>query len=211
MNYLYLHGFASGPQSVKAIDLKQRFSERGIHLEVPDLNPPDFFDLTLTRQIRQCEAILATKVEPWTVLGSSLGGLTAAWLSQRNINVHRLVLLAPAFDFLDHWQEQIGRAQLEQWEKDGSIDVYHHEEGRSLPLGYSFWADARQYSEAELKQTTPTLILHGLADEVIPVEASRRYAAQRPWCTLIELQSDHGLTDRLPQIWEATQRFCGLA
>ncbi len=210
MNYLYLHGFASGPQSVKAVDLQNRFAERGINLEVPDLNQPDFFNLTLTRQIRQCEAILAADKRDWTILGSSLGGLTAAWLAQRNVNVHRLVLLAPAFEFLAYWQQQLGAAQLEQWRKDGSIEVYHYVEVRSLPLGYSFWADASQYSEAELKQPTPTLILHGLFDEVIPIEASRRYTAQRPWCTLIELQSDHGLTDRLPKIWEATCRFCEL-
>jgi uncharacterized protein len=210
MKYLYLHGFASGPQSVKAVDLQNRFAERGIHLEVPDLNQPNFFNLTLTRQIQQCEAMLAKDPEAWTVVGSSLGGLTAAWLAQRNINVNRLVLLAPAFEFLAHWQQQLGAAQLEQWEKDDSIDVYHHVEERLLPLSYSFWADASQYSEAELTKATPTLILHGLFDEVIPIEASRRHTAQRSWCTLIELQSDHGLTDMLPEIWEAAYRFCGL-
>jgi uncharacterized protein len=127
------------------------------------------------------------------------------------MNVNRLVLLAPAFDFLAHWQQQLGAAQLEQWEKDDSIDVYHYVEERSLPLSYTFWTDASRYSEAELKQPTPTLILHGLFDDVVPIEASRRYTAQRPWCKLIELQSDHGLTDKLPEIWEAARRFCQLA
>ncbi|WP_404784785.1 YqiA/YcfP family alpha/beta fold hydrolase [Altericista sp. CCNU0014] len=210
MNYLYLHGFASGPQSVKAVDLRDRFAARGIDLKVPDLNQPDFFNLTLTRQIQQCEAILAADSGAWTIVGSSLGGLTATWLAQRNLKVERLVLLAPAFEFLAYWQQQLGSTQLEQWETDGSLDVYHHAAERSLPLGYSFWADASQYSDAELDRATPTLILHGTADEVIPLEASRRYSAQRSWCTLVELPSDHGLTDRLPEIWEATQHFCGV-
>jgi uncharacterized protein len=208
MNYLYLHGFTSGPRSTKAVDLGDRFAQQGINLNIPDLNQPKFFDLTLTRQIQQCESILASEPNAWTILGSSLGGLVTAWLGQRNPNVERILLLAPAFEFLPHWQQQIGPAQLEQWQKDGSIEVYHPVEGRSLPLGYAFWTDASQYNEADLNRPVPTLMIHGVNDEVIPVDASRRYAAQRPWCQLLEMQSDHGLTDVLPEIWAATQRFC---
>lgn len=210
MNYLYLHGFASGPQSIKAVYLRDRYCKQGIDLKIPDLNQPDFFNLTLTRQIHQGEAILAANDAAWVIIGSSLGGLTAAWLAQRNPSVERLVLLAPAFEFLAHWRHQLGTAQLEQWRKDGFIAVDHFTEGRSLPLSYTFWTDASQYVETELNRPTPTLIVHGVDDDVIPIAASRRYAAQRPWCTLIERQSDHGLTNVLPEIWDATQRFCGL-
>jgi uncharacterized protein len=133
MNYLYLHGFASGPRSTKGVDLGDRFAQQGINLNIPDLNQPKFFDLTLTRQIQQCESILASEPNTWTILGSSLGGLVTAWLDQRNPNVERIVLLAPAFEFLPHWQQQIGPAQLEQWQKDGSIEVYHHVEERCIP------------------------------------------------------------------------------
>jgi hypothetical protein len=49
----------------------------------------------------------------------------------------------------------------------------------------------------------PTLILHGRHDEVIPIAATRDYASVRPWVKLIELDSDHGLIDVMPQIWEA--------
>lgn len=212
MNYLYLHGFGSGPRSIKAIYLNNRFAQQGLELNVPDLNQADFFNLTLTRQLQQCEAILAAKPRAWTILGSSLGGLVAAWLGQRNLNVERLVLLAPAFEFLSHWQQQIGIAKLEQWQRDGSIEVFHYVEDQPLPLSYQFWVDMSQYAETVLHQTAAaTLILHGIADEVIPIEVSRNYAAQSPDCTLIELPSDHGLTDVLPEIWAATQQFCGLA
>lgn len=211
MNYLYLHGFASGPRSIKAIYLHNRFAQQGIDLIVPDLNQPDFFNLTLTRQLQQCEAILAAKPAAWTILGSSLGGLTAAWLAQRNLNVERLVLLAPAFEFLPHWQQQLGTAKLEQWQKDGSVEVYHHIARQTIPLSYAFWQDVSQYAQTELNQSAAeTLILHGINDEVIPVEASRHYAAQNPNCILIELLSDHGLTDVLPEIWVAMQQFCRL-
>jgi uncharacterized protein len=210
MNYLYLHGFASGPQSTKAVDLCDRFAQQGIALNIPDLNQGDFFNLTLTRQLQQCEAILATSGQPWTILGSSLGGLTAAWLGQRNLNVERLVLLAPAFEFLAHWQHQLGPAQLEQWQQSRAIEVYHYVEAQSIPLGYAFWTDASQYNETALDRPIPTLIMHGVMDDVVPVEASQRYVAQRPWCKLIEVQSDHGLTDVLLEIWAATENFCAM-
>jgi uncharacterized protein len=206
-NYLYLHGFASGPQSTKAQYLCDRLAEHGITLQRPDLNRQDFFNLTLTRQIRQCEAILAQDSNPWRIIGSSLGGLTAAWLGQRNLQVESLVLLAPAFDFLAHWRQRIGIEPLQQWQTSGSTEIYHYGERRSLPLSYGFWQDASQYTETALNRPIPTLILHGVDDEIIPIEASRNFAAQRDWCRLIELQSNHALGDVLPTIWDKMSSF----
>lgn len=206
-NYLYLHGFASGPQSTKAQYLCDRFAEQGIAVQRPDLNQGDFFSLTLTRQIQQCEAILTQDPNPWIIIGSSFGGLTAAWLGQRNLQVQSLVLLAPAFDFLAHWQQKLGEAALQEWQTNGSTEVYHYGERRSLPLSYQFWQDASQYSEAALTRPVPTLILHGVADEVIPLEASQAFADQRKHCRLRALQSDHALGDVLPLLWESISDF----
>lgn len=206
-HYLYLHGFASGPQSKKSRYLCDRLTEQGIPLQRPDLNQKDFFNLTLTRQIRQCEAILAQDPKPWTIIGSSFGGLTAAWLGQRNLQVKRLVLLAPAFNFLAHWQSRLGTEALQQWQASGSTEVYHYAEQRSLPLGYGFWQDASQYAETALTRVVPTLILHSVADEIIPIEASRAFAAQRNWCHLTELQSDHALGDVLSTLWDKISGF----
>jgi uncharacterized protein len=206
-NYLYLHGFASGPQSTKAQYLCDRLAEQGITLQRPDLNRQDFFNLTLSRQIRQCEAMLVQDSKPWRIIGSSFGGLTAAWLGQRNVPVESLVLLAPAFDFLAHWRQCIGIKPLQQWQSSGSTEIYHYGERRSLPLSYRFWQDAGQYAETALNRPIPTLILHGVDDEIIPIEASRNFAAQRDWCKLIELQSDHALGDVLPIIWDKMSSF----
>jgi hypothetical protein len=58
-----------------------------------------------------------------------------------------------------------------------------------------------------LKRSLPTLILHGKNDEVIPIDASRKYACLRPWVELIELDSDHGLIDVLDAIEQAIKDF----
>ena len=77
-----------------------------------------------------------------------------------------------------------------------------------LPLHYQFVLDAHQYDESQLKRNVPTLIIHGKNDEVIPIEASRNYACQRPWVKLTELNSDHSLTEVMKEIWQLIQNFC---
>lgn len=208
MEYIYLHGFASSPRSTKARQLGDRFRSVGIPLQTPDLNQGDFSHLTLSRQICQVEALLPEA--PVTVIGSSFGGLTAAWIAQRQSQVERVVLLAPAFEFLDHWLPRLGEAQVAQWERDQFLSVYHYGEARLLPLHYDFVRDAREYREAQLQRSLPTLILHGIHDEVIPLAASQTYSETRPWVRLIALESDHALADVSDRLWQEISAFCGL-
>ncbi len=205
--YIYLHGFASSPQSKKAQYLRTCFQEANYSLNLLDLNQGDFTHLTLTRQLRQVAAEFDGNL-PVTLIGSSFGGLTAAWLGQKYTQVQRLVLLAPAFGFLDHWLTRLGEEDVQRWRDSGFFSVYHYSESSFLPLHYQFVTDARHYQDEELQRPLPTLILHGLHDDVIPIQASRDYAADRPWVQLLELDSDHALTDMMSPIWQAIQGFC---
>lgn len=209
--YFYLHGFASSPQSVKAKTLSDRFAQLNLPLTIPDLNQGDFTYLTLTRQLQQVEAELPAPPAPITLIGSSFGGLTAAWLGQRQPQVERLVLLAPAFGFLSHWLPRLGYEQVQQWKTEGFLPVYHYGEEKMLPISYQFAEDAAQYREAELLRSVPTLLFHGKNDEVIPLQTSIDFAETRPWVTLVELDSDHSLTDASDIIWQGIQEFCSLS
>jgi hypothetical protein len=52
------------------------------------------------------------------------------------------------------------------------------------------------------------LIVHGRRDDVIPVEKSQNYAAcYRDKVRLLEVDSDHRLSDQLPLIWEQVESF----
>ena len=208
MEFIYLHGFASSPKSAKVQYLHDRFAKLQIELKVPDLNQGNFPHLTMTRSLRQVEAEFPADTVPVTLIGSSLGGLIAAWLGQK-LQVQRLILLAPAFQFLTQWYRILGEEKLQRWQAEQYLMVYHHGEKRSLPLSYEFVIDAAQYPDEQLLRPVPTLILHGCQDEVIPIQASRDFA-QRSWVELIELDSDHALGDVLPEIWEAVRAFCQL-
>lgn len=210
LNYIYLHGFASSPKSAKARDIGDRFAQIQTKLKIPDLNAGDFSQLTITRQITQVAAEFNNDSTPVTLIGSSLGGLTAAHLGQKNLQVQRLVLLAPAFGFLSHWFPKLGDEEVQRWQQQKYIMVYHYGEGRSIPLSYDFVTDAAQYQEELLQRPIPSLILHGKKDEVIPVEASRNFARSRPWVELVELDSDHALGNVMEEIWQAVRLFCQL-
>jgi uncharacterized protein len=208
--YIYLHGFASGTGSTKARYIQKRFAEIGIELQVPDLNQDDFTHLTVSRQIAQVVALFPQDGTPVTLIGSSLGGWISAIIAQDDDRVDRLILLAPAFDFLNHWLPKIGNQALSSWESSGYLPIYHHATKSLLPLHYDFLSDAREYPLAEIDRLLPTLIIHGINDDVIPISASRAFGSDRPWVELLEWESDHQLTDCGDRIWQEICRSCQL-
>ncbi len=210
MQYIYLHGFASSPQSHKAQYLSNRFGEKGINLQVLDLNQNDFTNLTLTRQINQTVANFTDSDTPITLIGSSFGGLTSVWVGEKYPQVQRLVLLAPAFNFTSYWCNKLGEEQMQQWKESGFLSVYHYREDKLLPLSYSFCSDIYQYEQSLLQRKIPTLILHGKHDETIPIQASIDYAKQRFYVKLITLESDHSLGDKMEIVWQETKSFCSI-
>ncbi|MEB3272699.1 MAG: YqiA/YcfP family alpha/beta fold hydrolase [Prochlorothrix sp.] len=213
--YCYLHGFASSPRSAKAKYFRDRFRSRGLTLHIPDLNQPNFRHLTLTRQIRQVETWIQTVApESVTLIGSSLGGLTAAWVAQRQPQVTQLILLAPAFDFLTHWRTQLGPTALNHWQTTGWRSIFHYGENQELPLHHEFWVNCGHYCPPAaltgLDRPVPTYIAHGRDDETIPLAASEAFAQGRSWVTLDRRHSDHSLGNQVSYLWQQIQRICHL-
>lgn len=206
--YIYLHGFASSPLSKKAQYLFNCFQEKSIDLTIIDLNNNDFSHLTLTRQIKQVANYFVDKNKQQVrIIGSSFGGLTAAYLGEKYEQIESIILLAPAFDFKNLWLSKLTPEISEKWKKEGYLSIYHYGEEQELPLHYQFLTDLIQYEETTINKNIPTLILHGVNDETISISASRKYSKNRNWVKLIELESDHSLTDVMPIIWEKIKLF----
>lgn len=208
MTFIYLHGWASSPLSNKARFFTDRFARQRVTLQAPDLNQNDFYHLTLSRQIQQVNDLLPDS--PVTLIGSSFGGLTALCVAEQQFQVERLVLLAPALDFSTRCLTLLPEAQQKQWRNQGVLNIYHYAEERELPLSFNFIEDLQQYHDNHLQRSSPTLILQGIHDEVVPIQASRHFAKNRDWVKLIELDSDHSLASVQEQLWQALCSFCQL-
>jgi hypothetical protein len=196
-SYVYLHGFASSPASSKAQYFKSRFAEHNIALNIPELDGGDFEHLTLTGQLGVVERLLGGRSA--VLLGSSMGGYLAALYAQQHVEVDRVVLLAPAFDFWTRWAESPG------WQS-GKLSLFHYGEKRQREVDFGLIEDARQYAGyPDFPQ--PALVLHGLRDDVVPVEYSRTFCASHANAKLVEFDAGHELTNVLPQMWALVEPF----
>jgi uncharacterized protein len=203
---VYLHGFASSPESNKAQYFRSRLAERGTTLTIPRLDEGSFEALTITGQLRVMER--AVKGEPAILIGSSLGGYLAALYAARHANIEKLVLMAPAFQFPKRWRDRFGTDDLARWQGEGTRKFFHYAFKEERPLGYQFVEDAETY-EDEPVFSQPALILHGTADTVVPAGVSRHFADCHPNVTLCLVESGHELTDVLDEVWARTSAFLG--
>jgi pimeloyl-ACP methyl ester carboxylesterase len=203
MRVVYLHGFASGPQSGKAQFFRKRFEERGIAVEIPQLDQGDFEHITVSGMLGVIDG--AVRGEPVVLMGSSLGGYLAGLYAARNPNVERLILLAPAFQFPSRWRER-HQEQLAEWKRDGSLPFFHYGFGDERPLGYSFVEDSSKY-EDQPDFDQAALVIHGVHDTVVPIEVSRHFCSGHRNARLHEVDSGHELTDVLEQLWAQTALF----
>ena len=211
MQVLYLHGFASSPQSSKATFLARKFAERGIQVIVPDLNEPNFSTLTVTRMLQQVEKALASSEGPCVVVGSSLGGFVAVQAALRYPDrITRVVLLAPALDFDGNRLRDLGDRGVDEWRRTNKLEVFHYGFGRLMPVHFELYEDAARYDLTHARVELPIQIFQGLRDESVDPESVRRWSAVRPNVELHLLDDDHQLHASLPAIWPKTARFLGV-
>ncbi len=206
MRHLYLHGFASGPGSKKGLAFAAHFAARGIAIERLDLRVPSFPHLRLSVMIEAVRAAIGGPGERAILLGSSLGGLTAARVAERDPRVAALVLLAPAFQLAARWRETLGE-DLEAWRRTGWREVHDHTTGGLARVDFGFLEDAEAVDAGFPDVRVPTLILHGRHDDVVPIERSRDFAATRPHVRLIELPDGHELVASIPALLAESERF----
>ena len=202
--FIYLHGFASGPGSNKAKAFKKRFDELGISIHVPDLQQGDFENLTLTGQIELVQGIIDKKKDKsFGLIGSSMGGYLASLIAQTRESVQALFLMAPGFNFLNRWRKKLDISKT----TDELIPVFHYRYNKEVLLSTYLFRDAETWESLPLDRKIPTFIVHGLHDETIDIEESRNFVRKKSFCSLKELDSDHGLLSCIDSIIEDSLGF----
>ncbi|KDM92439.1 esterase YqiA [Photobacterium galatheae] len=169
---LYLHGFNSSPQSMKAQQMAAycRAERPDIRVEIPQL--PCY-----PSQAAQFIDTLVTHLKPTYrigLVGSSLGGYLATWLSQR----HGLpaVLVNPAVKPFELLMDYLGEQKNPYTDEVYSLVPQHMDELKALEIG--------QLSHPEL-----LWLLQQEGDEVLDYrQAVEKYAACRQ---TVEPEGDH--------------------
>jgi len=199
--FVYLHGFASGPLSKKAAAFKKKFEEIGVSLNFPDLEGGDFENMTLTSQIKIVLDLLDQfQGKNVCLIGSSMGGYLATLLAQKRVVIKATYLMAPGFNFLERWMRSL------QLDYDGDhslkrkVPIFHYRYDKTKYICTDIFKDAKQWASIGLKRDVPTRIVHGTHDEVVPINESIKFVSRRPCCSLKELDCDHGLLSHLDWI-----------
>jgi len=205
--FIWLHGFASSPQSSKGQFVRQRLEERGAHLVLPDLNEPSFFDLTVTRMLGQLDVLTQGSNERVVLFGSSLGGFIAAtWAAKKPGRVASLVLLAPAFDLGPRWSARMPEADLARWRNEGRFAFDHYARGRKEELSIRFLDDALTHESFPLPHC-PTLVIQGTFDDAVEPALAREFTRRMDGrARLVELPQGHELNADLPGLWQIIGR-----
>jgi pimeloyl-ACP methyl ester carboxylesterase len=117
MMRIFIHGLESSNQGTKAIYFRERF---------PDMLIP-YFTGSLSERMDDLNEILRGKMNI-TLVGSSFGGLMASLFAMaEESRVNRLVLLAPALNFIE-------ASGFNRKEISVPVRIYHGEQDDVIPI-----------------------------------------------------------------------------
>ncbi len=204
--FIYLHGLHSvreGVKSAQLLDLAQkrnrgyyRFDFRGHGDSSGQLGLT-----TITDLVADTRAVLDHAGRA-ILVGSSLGGLIAAWTAAKHPKaVEALILMAPAFGFIERMAAR---------RRDEAMTLAPGD--RELKLDKSVLEDAARYDESQLghRLTMPTMMIHGALDDTVPHSITEHLFAQiehdKKELWILE-DGDHRLSEPIDKIYERMERF----
>ena len=204
--WLYLHGFASGPNSTKGVAIEKHYAAQGIEITRLDLRRPSLEHLRLSAMIEHVQQAIGGEHERAVLWGSSLGGLCAARVAERDARVCALVLLAPAFRMAERWRKR-SEAEWQKWRRTGWLEIDDYAEKHKARVDYGFAEDVERVDVGWPDVRVPTLIIHGRNDDTVDVELSREWARGKRWVRLVEADDGHELVAALPLITREADAF----
>jgi len=178
------HGFLSSKNSTTNKTLTRMLNDRGLAtLRF------DFFgqgeseglleDITISLAVGQAKAAVALVrsrgFKKIGLVGSSFGGLVSILTAAQQPAIDCLALKCPVVDFAEEFCLEFGPDEMARWQATDTIPNLTGGAGR-IRLKYRMYEDCRQhigYGPAA-HITTPTLIVQGECDELVPLHQSRR-------------------------------------
>jgi len=186
---LYLHGFRSSPQSMKARVIADRMAELGLSDQLVNPQLPASPRLAMELALSLVEGVPA---EELAIIGSSLGGYYATWLAERL--GCRAVLLNPAIVPLQDLDQHVG-----------VTTQYHSDEPFEFKREYI--DELRTLAVDPITRPERYFLIAATGDEVLDYrDMVKHYAGARQH--VIE-GSDHGIAEFRDYV-ETVLAFCGI-
>lgn len=196
------HGFSTGKDGRTYVRLEQILNEKGIAILRFDFfghgeSEGNLAEITVSEAVDDVlNAIRFVKEAGYRKLGlvgSSFGGIAALIAASQAEGLKCLALKSPVSDYLSKLIAERDRQDINEWKQQGHIFITDTE-GKNLPLNYTFFEDAAKIRGFDVASEVfvPTLIVHGDADESVPVEQSLKLASELSDCRLeIIRDADH--------------------
>ena len=141
----------------------------------------NFADITINLCWNQLECAMdflkAKGYHHLGIIGSSFGGLIAILAAAGNQNFSAIGLKCPVVDFPEVLRLELGKEGMNRWKQTNTIpNIINGNE--PVPLRFSFYEDCCRYDvfKASTSIKTPTLIIHGGQDKVVPLHQIHRLA-----------------------------------
>ena len=143
------------------------------------------------------------------IMGSSYGGLAIANAANKLLDRDmRIVLMAPAFGLAENFQKIAGEKGLDEWENSGYRPYFHHGLNKEIKLNWDFMVSAQEMSWPKINH--PTVVIHGISDEIVQIESSRKIAESNSNVELIEVEDGHRLGKSLHFIPIAVEKVLSM-
>ena len=196
MRVLFAHGFEGSPNGGKPTHM---IEELGWDVVAPVMSANGW-------NIEQETEVLLELIDSGDfdlIVGSSMGGLAAANASAlRPDAAFGVLLIAPAFGLEEMWHERLTTSEMTNWEQQDAYPYKGFE--LEMTLGWDFMQTASRMSWPQLNH--PAVILHGIQDDVVPIENSRRVAQQQAnVIELMELDDGHRMQESKPHFQRAAE------
>lgn len=207
--WLYLHGFASSAASTKARAFVEWGAARGLTVRALDLRRPSLEHLRFSAIVAHVREEIAREGEHGRVVlvGSSLGGLTAARVAEAEPRVAALFLMAPAFRLAERWRLRLGEEAWQRWRASDRLEITDYGTRGKTTVDFGFVDELARIDLGTPDVRVPTCIVHGTRDDTVDVELSREWAEGRRHVRLVEVDDGHELTASIPRVLDEASAF----
>lgn len=202
------HGFLSSKNSTTNTILTHQLLSQGIATFRFDFfghgdSQGPFEDITVTLAIQQARAALdLIRTQGFTTIGlvgSSFGGLVALNTAATYPNLSCLALKCPVVDFQEELRLELGESGLSEWKQSDTIPN-RLGDLEPIRLSFRFFENCAAHIgyEAAPAITSPTLIVQGEQDELIPLHQCQRLLERLAVNTSLHLlpRADHRFSNQ---------------